>query len=127
MPRLPSSSWPTATSSPARTRRPSRSAPQAFDLSTSRGVSVASAELYAEPSVSAVRVPGAGECVPDAAALSPLGSLLTGTGEVTPAGQSCSAGLAAWDGVESADDLLGRADDALYEAKQTGRDRTVVA
>jgi len=47
--------------------------------------------------------------------------------EVTPAGQSCSAGLACWDGSESADRLLGRADSALYDAKQAGRDRTVVA
>ncbi len=47
--------------------------------------------------------------------------------EVTPAGQSCSAGLACWDGTENADTLLGRADTALYEAKQRGRDRTVVA
>ena len=47
--------------------------------------------------------------------------------DVTPAGQSCSAGLAFWDGDETADRLLGRADTALYEAKQRGRDRTVVA
>jgi diguanylate cyclase (GGDEF)-like protein/PAS domain S-box-containing protein len=47
--------------------------------------------------------------------------------EVTPADQSCSAGLACWDGRESADALLGRADKALYDAKQSGRDRTVVA
>jgi len=47
--------------------------------------------------------------------------------EVTPAGQSCSAGLACWDERESAEALLGRADKALYDAKQSGRDRTVVA
>ncbi|HET6831864.1 MAG TPA: diguanylate cyclase [Solirubrobacterales bacterium] len=47
--------------------------------------------------------------------------------EVTPAEQSCSAGLACWDGGESADQLLGRADSALYDAKQSGRNRTVVA
>ncbi len=47
--------------------------------------------------------------------------------EVTPAGQSCSAGLACWDASESAEELLGRADNALYDAKQMGRDRTVVA
>ena len=47
--------------------------------------------------------------------------------DVTPAGQSCSAGLAFWDGDEAADRLLGRADTALYEAKQSGRDRTIVA
>lgn len=44
----------------------------------------------------------------------------------TPGGESCSAGLACWNGRESADALLGRADDALYRAKQTGRDRTVM-
>ena len=47
--------------------------------------------------------------------------------EATPAGQSCSAGLACWDGRESPEALLGRADKALYDAKQSGRDRTIVA
>ncbi len=46
---------------------------------------------------------------------------------VTPAGESCSAGVATWDGSEPAEALLGRADRALYEAKQSGRDRTVTA
>ncbi len=46
---------------------------------------------------------------------------------VTPAGESCSAGVATWDGNEPAEALLGRADQALYEAKQSGRDRTVTA
>jgi diguanylate cyclase (GGDEF)-like protein/PAS domain S-box-containing protein len=44
-----------------------------------------------------------------------------------PQGQTCSAGLAAFDGAESATDLVGRADAALYEAKLQGRDRTVIA
>lgn len=44
---------------------------------------------------------------------------------VTPQGQSCSAGLAQWDFAESVDALLGRADAALYEAKESGRDRLV--
>ena len=39
----------------------------------------------------------------------------------------CSAGLAAWDGVESADALIRRADASLYQAKRNGRGRTVVA
>jgi len=42
-----------------------------------------------------------------------------------PAGQTCSAGLVTWDGKESAADVVGRADDALYEAKRAGRDQTV--
>jgi diguanylate cyclase (GGDEF)-like protein/PAS domain S-box-containing protein len=45
----------------------------------------------------------------------------------TPRGQTCSAGLAVFSGSESADELVARADAALYEAKAQGRDRTVVA
>lgn len=43
----------------------------------------------------------------------------------TPGGQTCSAGLACWDFTESVDSLLRRADAALYEAKDGGRDRLV--
>lgn len=39
-----------------------------------------------------------------------------------PDGESTSVGLAVWDGVESGQALLGRADAALYEAKLAGRD-----
>jgi diguanylate cyclase (GGDEF)-like protein/PAS domain S-box-containing protein len=47
--------------------------------------------------------------------------------ERTPMDQTCSAGLASWDFVESADDLLGRADAALYLAKAGGRDQLTQA
>ncbi len=45
----------------------------------------------------------------------------------TPGEQTCSAGLALWDGVESIDELLARADAALYVAKAGGRDCLVQA
>ncbi len=45
----------------------------------------------------------------------------------TPMGQTCSAGLALWDCAESIDELLGRADEALYLAKASGRDQVVQA
>jgi diguanylate cyclase (GGDEF)-like protein/PAS domain S-box-containing protein len=44
-----------------------------------------------------------------------------------PGGQSCSIGYAAWDRLESAEQLVRRADRALYRAKATGRDRTISA
>jgi diguanylate cyclase (GGDEF)-like protein/PAS domain S-box-containing protein len=42
----------------------------------------------------------------------------------TPAGETCSAGIAEWDGYELPSALFARADDALYSAKEAGRDRT---
>ena len=45
----------------------------------------------------------------------------------TPMGQRCSAGVAIWDGSESASELLHRADAALYSAKRSGRDRLLTA
>ena len=44
-----------------------------------------------------------------------------------PGEQTFSAGLAQWDGVETAEQLLSRADEALYEAKHSGRDQVVTA
>jgi diguanylate cyclase (GGDEF)-like protein len=44
----------------------------------------------------------------------------------TPEGETCSIGIACWDGVEDAPALLGRADAALYEAKRRGRDISVL-
>jgi diguanylate cyclase (GGDEF)-like protein len=41
-----------------------------------------------------------------------------------PEGLSCSVGVAEWTGGEPVDSLLARADDALYAAKESGRDRT---
>ena len=46
---------------------------------------------------------------------------------VTPERESCSAGLAEWDGMETAEALVGRADAALYRAKRAGRDRAIAA
>ena len=45
----------------------------------------------------------------------------------TPSGQTCSAGVAQWDGIETPAELVARTDVALYTAKREGRDRTVVA
>jgi diguanylate cyclase (GGDEF)-like protein len=44
-----------------------------------------------------------------------------------PAGRTCSAGLVAWDGNETSDALVSRADAALYRAKNAGRNRIVTA
>ncbi len=43
----------------------------------------------------------------------------------TPGEQTCSAGLACWDLAETIEDLVGRADNALYRAKAAGCDRLV--
>jgi diguanylate cyclase (GGDEF)-like protein len=46
---------------------------------------------------------------------------------VTPSGQTFSGGLARWDGMETSDELVARADRALYQAKHAGRDCVVSA
>jgi len=45
----------------------------------------------------------------------------------TPRGLTASAGLAAWRSGETQEQLINRADRALYEAKRRGRDQTVTA
>ena len=45
----------------------------------------------------------------------------------TPDGQACSIGLAQWDCMETADELLARADAQVYRAKAAGRNRTMHA
>lgn len=45
----------------------------------------------------------------------------------TPGDQTSSAGISTWNGRESAEALFARTDAALYQAKESGRDRTVVA
>jgi len=54
-------------------------------------------------------------------------SLLERLRDAMPHGETCSAGLAWWDGEESAQALFGRADSALYVAKARGRDRVVAS
>ena len=47
--------------------------------------------------------------------------------EGIPFGPSCSAGAALWDGRESAEALLDRADREMYQAKKSGTPRTILA
>ena len=43
---------------------------------------------------------------------------------VVPEGATCSAGIATWDGTQTAAQLIAAADAFLYAAKAAGRDRT---
>lgn len=45
----------------------------------------------------------------------------------TPMRQTCSIGVAAWDGDESVAELVRRADESLYKAKGSGRNRTAIS
>jgi diguanylate cyclase (GGDEF)-like protein len=66
-----------------------------------------------------VVLPEAGDSV---AAMRAIERVRIATPEVT-----ASAGVALWDGREPAAHLIRRADGALYDAKRSGRDRTVLA
>jgi diguanylate cyclase (GGDEF)-like protein len=59
--------------------------------------------------------------------LEPAAAVVERLRKMTPDGQTCSVGLAQWDGAETADDLVQRADAALYRAKAEGRDRAHIA
>jgi diguanylate cyclase (GGDEF)-like protein len=54
-------------------------------------------------------------------------SILARMQESTPLGQSFSGGVACWDGDESCDELIARADAALYVAKAAGRNQFAVS
>jgi diguanylate cyclase (GGDEF)-like protein len=55
------------------------------------------------------------------------GALLERLRLAMPEAQTVSAGVACWDGSESPEELVGRADAALYQAKREGRDCLVAA
>jgi len=53
--------------------------------------------------------------------------VLTRMAAVTPGGQTFSGGVATWNGEETSDELVARADHALYDAKAAGRDCVLTA
>jgi diguanylate cyclase (GGDEF)-like protein len=53
--------------------------------------------------------------------------LLARLRKATPEEQTVSAGVALWDGSEAPEALVARADEALYEAKNAGRNQVIVA
>ena len=53
--------------------------------------------------------------------------LLARLRKATPEDQTVSAGVALWDGEEAPEALVARADEALYEAKNAGRNQVIVA
>jgi PleD family two-component response regulator len=57
----------------------------------------------------------------------PAGQVVDHLRDDTPLNQTFSAGIATWDGRETSDELVARADTAMYSAKQSGRNRTVLA
>jgi diguanylate cyclase (GGDEF)-like protein/PAS domain S-box-containing protein len=59
--------------------------------------------------------------------IDPAGAIVERLRMATPRKRTCSAGLALWDSAETSEELLNRADAALYEAKAEGRDRLVNA
>ena len=128
---------------PGRPRRPARCASRS-SISTASSATTTSAATWPATRCSARPPrPGAPSCAAatcwpaTAATSSPRSSpgraldtavvVVERLRRAAPEGCTCSAGVAMWDGAESATDLFGRADAALYVAKQSGRDQLAAA